>query len=138
MRDLKTRIQSPTYHYTKIQNRLYGEISNYIETTEGMNGTKLAEKLGVTKGYVSQLINNGADHKLSKLIKLSLAIGKIPTLNFVEPDMFLENELEKRKERQPLDLEELNNHMCDLHSIIEIRKEEHSNDFASAKPYSQF
>lgn len=47
-----------------------------------MNRTQLAAHLGVSKGYVSQLLNGEYDHKLSNLIKLSLAFGYVPTLEF--------------------------------------------------------
>ena len=91
MKDITTKMYSPAYHFTKLQNKLYGEINEFL-LAEGMNKTKLADKLGVTKGYISQLLNNGADHKLSKLIKLSLAIGKIPVIEFLEPEVYLKKE----------------------------------------------
>ncbi len=39
---------------------------------ENLTRTKLAEKLHVTKGYVTQVLNGNFDHKLSKLIELAL------------------------------------------------------------------
>ena len=42
----------------------------------------MAEYLGCSKGYVSQLLNGNFDHKLSKLVELSLAIGKAPLLEY--------------------------------------------------------
>ncbi len=47
-----------------------------------INRTQLAEKLGVSKGYVSQLLNGDFDHKLSKLVELSLAFGVVPIIDF--------------------------------------------------------
>ena len=52
--------------------------------SNGLNRTQLAEKLGVSKGYVSQIMNGDSDHRLSKLVELSLAIGLVPNLNFEE------------------------------------------------------
>lgn len=100
MRDLKNLIKSPTYHFTKLQNKLYGELIRYIEGTEGMSKTKFAEKLGVTKGYISQLLNEGADHKLSNFFKLSIAAGKIPRIDFLSPDEFLKEEMHQREENK--------------------------------------
>ncbi len=44
--------------------------------------TELAKQLGVSKGYVSQILNGDYDHKLSKLMELSLAIGYKPRIVF--------------------------------------------------------
>ncbi len=139
MKSLEEKLQSPTYHYTKLQNRLYSEIQNFLLNSDSMNQTKLAEKLGVTKGYVSQIMNNGADHKLSKFIKLSLAIGKIPNIEFVDYHEYYQHEMQNREARIPLDLDEMEKHFCKLDSINKIEKENHSiNYLVSAKPYSEF
>lgn len=138
MNRLEEKIKSPTYHYTKFQNKLYGEIVKYVEQTEGMNRSKLADKLGVTKGYISQIINNGADHKLSKLIKLSLAIGKIPQLEFLSAEEFLSTELQKREDNQPLDLNSMEDKMARIEMAATIKKEDHKHDFSSAKPISAY
>ena len=42
-----------------------------------MNKTQLAEYLGCSKEYVTQLLSGDCDHKINKLIELSLIIGKI-------------------------------------------------------------
>ena len=49
----------------------------------GRNKTQLAEYLGVSKGYVSQLLNGDYDHRLSKFFELSLAFGVIPQIDFI-------------------------------------------------------
>ena len=130
-------MNSPAYHFTKLQNKLYGEVNHFIESTDGMNKTKLAEKLGVTKGYISQILNNGADHKLSKMIKLALAIDKIPVIEFMDPEEYLKKELQNRKERQPLDLEELDKNLTNIHIEIKMEKTEDQHDFSEmTKPYA--
>lgn len=48
-----------------------------------MNRTQLADKLGVSKGYISQVLKGDFDHKISKLVELSLASGKVPLVNFL-------------------------------------------------------
>ena len=40
------------------------------------------EYLGVSKGYVSQLMSMEYDHRLSKLVELSLAFGFTPEIDF--------------------------------------------------------
>lgn len=74
-------IRSKEYWLEKIQNALFVELEDYIEKNN-LNKTKFAEKLGVSKSYLSQVLNGNFDHKLSKLIELSLAIDKIPMVRF--------------------------------------------------------
>jgi transcriptional regulator with XRE-family HTH domain len=51
-----------------------------------MNQTKFVEKLGVTKGYVSQVMNGNFNYTLKKLIELSLAVNKVPVIKFQDID----------------------------------------------------
>ena len=57
-----------------------------------MNKTQLAEYLGCSKGYVTQLLSGDYDHKISKFVELSLAIGKIPEFTFIDVDEYIECE----------------------------------------------
>ena len=74
-------IRSKEYWLEKIQNSLFVELEDYIENNN-LNKTKFADKLGVSKSYLSQVLNGNFDHKLSKLIELSLAIDKVPMVKF--------------------------------------------------------
>ena len=42
----------------------------------------LAVKLGVTKGYISQILNGNFNFTIGKLIELSLAIEMVPDIEF--------------------------------------------------------
>ncbi len=75
----------------KIQIDLFNELSDYMKN-HGLNRTQLAKKLGVSKGYISQVLNGDANHKLSTLIDLSLAMDKAPILNFTDIDQLIEEE----------------------------------------------
>jgi transcriptional regulator with XRE-family HTH domain len=79
----KELYRSTEYWMEGIQNELYRQVEDYMEQ-EGLNRTQLAEKLGVTKGYVSQILNGNFNFTLKKLIEISLAIGKVPVLEFKE------------------------------------------------------
>jgi|SRR5664279_6465212 len=74
-------IKTPEYWMENIQNELYRRVKKYLEDN-GINQTQLAEKLNVTKGYVSQVLNGNFNFTLNKLIELSLAIGLAPDLEF--------------------------------------------------------
>lgn len=74
-------LKSPEYWFENAQNDLYGQVMAYMEK-EGLNQTQLAEQLGVSKGYVSQVIKGEFNYTLKKLIDLSLAIGKVPQIEY--------------------------------------------------------
>ncbi|GAB3491582.1 hypothetical protein GCM10027341_04770 [Spirosoma knui] len=72
---------SREYWITKIQLDLYSQIEQYMNE-QGISRAQLADQLNVTKGYVSQLLNGDFDHKISKLVDLALAIGKVPQIQY--------------------------------------------------------
>jgi transcriptional regulator with XRE-family HTH domain len=80
-------INSKEYWMAQIQMELFAEVEQYL-SVNNMNRTQFAEKLGVSKGYVSQILNGDFNHSLSKLIELSLAIGKVPVFHFEEISTF--------------------------------------------------
>lgn len=85
-------LRSEGYWIAKLQTDLYRELVAYMEKTH-MNSSQLAKHLGCSKGYVSQLLNGNFDHKISKLVELSLAIGKAPILEYKDvSEYILEND----------------------------------------------
>lgn len=84
----KDLILSPEYITTRIQLDLYNCAEQFMEST-GKNRSQLAQHLGVSKGYVTQLLNGDYDHKLSKLVELSLAFGVVPQIRFVPAEDYL-------------------------------------------------
>lgn len=74
-------LKSPDYWVAHIQVSLYNCASKFMDES-GMNRTQLAEHLRVSKGYVSQLLNGGYDHKISKLVDLALKFGFAPKMEF--------------------------------------------------------
>lgn len=81
-------LRSPEYWTAEYQNELYRQITAFMESRH-MNKTQLAEYLGCSKGYVTQLLNGEFDHKLSKFVELSLAINKIPEITFSDVDEYI-------------------------------------------------
>ncbi|MBO4817230.1 MAG: helix-turn-helix transcriptional regulator [Bacteroidales bacterium] len=77
----KELLKSEGYWIAKLQTGLYRELISFMKKTH-KNSSQLAEYLGCSKGYISQLLNGNFDHKLSKLVKLSLAIGKAPIIEY--------------------------------------------------------
>ena len=74
-------LSSPEYWITKIQVALYNCAASFMKKNN-KNKKQLAEQMGVSKSYVTQLFNGNYDHRLSKLIELSLHFGYVPEIKF--------------------------------------------------------
>ena len=72
---------SKEYWLAKIQTQLFSEVQEYIDLKQ-INRTIFSQELGVSKGYVTQVLNGDYDNRISKLVELSLAIGKAPLIEF--------------------------------------------------------
>src|SRR5580692_7515821 len=81
-------LKSPEYWTTEIQLKVFNLIEKY-RTKNGLTKKAIAEKLGVSKGYVTQILNGDFDHKVSKLVELSLAFDKVPILHFVDAAKYI-------------------------------------------------
>lgn len=78
----RNKYDSPAYWMQLMQLMLHDSIKRYLEENR-MSRADFARMLGVSKGYVSQILNGDFDHKLSKLTELALACGMVPRLEFV-------------------------------------------------------
>ena len=82
-------LKSPAYWAARIQMALY-ECAGKFMKKKGMNKKQLAEHLGVSAGYVTQVLNGGYDHRLSKFVELSMDFGYIPKIQFVPIETVVE------------------------------------------------
>jgi transcriptional regulator with XRE-family HTH domain len=87
-------LKSKEYWMVQFQVSLFQEVENYLSENK-ISKTEFAKQLGVSKGYISQILNGNFDHKISKLIELSLAIGKAPKLLLENFDLLSTPEAEK-------------------------------------------
>lgn len=97
---MKTREElmlTKEFWFETLQNDIYRVVSDYI-ANEGINQTQLADKLGVSKGYISQILNGNFNATLKKLIELSLAVGVAPAINFNKLDEYINEDKKKRFE----------------------------------------
>lgn len=76
-------LKSREYWIAKIQLTLYEELETYMQDHK-LNRAQFAERLGVTRGYVSQVLNGDFNHKISKLVDLALAMGKVPEIAYTD------------------------------------------------------
>jgi transcriptional regulator with XRE-family HTH domain len=81
-------LKNPSYWTAGIQMELYRQIEQFMSMHQ-MNKTQMAEYLGCSKGYVTQLLNGDFDHKLSKFVELALAINKVPEISFCDVDEYI-------------------------------------------------
>lgn len=76
------KYEQPAYWTQNIQYVLNGMLHAYLKDNK-LSQTELAERLGVSKGYISQILNGNFDHKLSKLVELALSCEMVPKFEFV-------------------------------------------------------
>ena len=84
-------LSSPEYWFEDAQNELYRQVVEFMEN-ELLNQTQLAKKLGVTKGYVSQILKGEFNYTLKKLIEISLAVGQVPKIEYVPITKVIEDD----------------------------------------------
>ena len=84
-------LSSPEYWFENAQNELYRQVIEYKER-KGINQTQLAEELGVTKGYVSQILKGEFNYTLKTLIDISLAIGVVPKIEYTALSEVIESD----------------------------------------------
>ncbi len=84
-------LKSREYWITKIQIEMFEMIENY-RTEKKINRTQLAKELNFTKGYISQVLNGDFNYKISTLVDMALAVGKVPILKFEDEYKYIEND----------------------------------------------
>jgi transcriptional regulator with XRE-family HTH domain len=88
-------LRSKEFWMVEVQNDLYGIMDDYMKKNN-LNRVKLAEKLGVSKGYITQIFKGDFDHKISKLIELALASEKVPLIKFVDIKEYITNDANEK------------------------------------------
>jgi transcriptional regulator with XRE-family HTH domain len=83
--DISNKYNSPAYWTQLIQISLYNHIKKYLQDNN-LSQSEFAAQLGVSKGYVSQILNGDFDHKLSKLVELAIACNLVPKFEFLPMD----------------------------------------------------
>jgi transcriptional regulator with XRE-family HTH domain len=91
-------LSSPAYWFEKAQNELFRQFHYYMEK-EKINQTQLGERLGITKGRVSQILQGQSNFSMKTLMELVLSIGIIPKINYIpiEDEVYSDMEFAKAK-----------------------------------------
>lgn len=80
-------LKRPNYLLTKYQNEIFRQLVSYMNSNK-FSQKDIAEKLNVSNSYVSQVLNGNFNFTLKKLIEFGLMMGKVPSLEFLNPDEF--------------------------------------------------
>lgn len=91
-------LHSPEYWFEDAQNELYRQVVEFMER-ENLNQTELAQRLGVTKGYISQILKGNFNYTLKKLIELSIAIGQVPFIHYKPIKQVIEEDAKPRRSK---------------------------------------
>jgi transcriptional regulator with XRE-family HTH domain len=84
-------LQSKEYWTEKIKLELFEMVTQFKETNN-LTIENLADRLGVTKGYVSQILNGNFDHKISKLVDLALACNMVPVIKYEPISQYIQDD----------------------------------------------
>lgn len=97
-------LKSSEYWIEIIQNKVYNDLMEYIERN-GASNKDLANILGISKGRVSQIFSgDNLNFRLDTLVKLCLAIEKIPSFQMEDIEKYIEADL---KETEPIIFKEI-------------------------------
>jgi predicted XRE-type DNA-binding protein len=92
-------LNQASYWVEGINGSIYDSIITYMENND-LNRTKLAMHLGISKGRVSQILNDGEiNFSLEKIIEIAIKVDKFPVFDFINKDVFLEKEKEKENSK---------------------------------------
>lgn len=97
-------VQTSEYWFETIQNEIFRQVDAYLKENK-LTQTQFAEQLGVSKGYISQVMKGEFNYTLKKLIELSLAVGKTPVLEFKPLEEIIQS---SEKEADPIQDSTLN------------------------------
>ena len=81
-------LNQPSYWVEGINSFLYNAILEYMEDNN-MNRTELASHLGISKGRVSQILNDGEiNFSIEKVVQIALKINKFPIFELKDKNSY--------------------------------------------------
>jgi len=80
---------SPEFWEENIKTEIFNVVQDFL-TDNSLTRKDFADKVGVSKGYISQVLNGDSDHRLSKLVALALNAKKAPYIYLKDIDEVLQ------------------------------------------------
>lgn len=93
-------VRGEGYWMETIQQAVYEALLAYMDK-HSLNQTELANKLGFTRGYVSQLMNGNFNLSQKKIIQLLLKMDMVPDLRIRTVDDYLASSDGAKAKRAP-------------------------------------
>ncbi|TWP29377.1 XRE family transcriptional regulator [Apibacter muscae] len=88
---LEKILETPSYWVEAINGELYNSIVEYMKKNN-MNQTQLAEYFNISKGRISQILNDGdINFKIEKIIEIALKVDKFPIIKLEDKEIYLES-----------------------------------------------
>lgn len=82
-------LREPSYWIESVNSMLYDAIINYMES-KNLNRTQLANELQVSKGRISQILNDGEiNFSIHKIVEIALKIGVFPHFELIDQQKYL-------------------------------------------------
>ena len=89
-------VRSREYWVAQLQIKLYETLKEYLRANN-LTQSQFADEMGVNKSYVSQVLNGAFDHKISKYIDLMMACNKVPVINTMSIDEYIDEDSRQLK-----------------------------------------
>lgn len=87
--NLSKIMDQPAYWVEAFNGELYDAIAKYMNENN-INRKQLSEKLGISKGRVSQILNGNINFSIEKFVEISLKIDKYPCLELKSKSKYME------------------------------------------------
>lgn len=93
-------LNQPSYWVEGINSFLYTAIIEYMEIND-MNRTDLATYLGLSKGRISQILNDGEiNFSIEKVVQIALKVDKFPIFEFKDKTAYLRNSNSEKRDKK--------------------------------------
>ncbi len=114
--NLEKILNQPSYWVEGINGVLYNAIIEFMEKNE-LNRTQLAQILGISKGRVSQILNDGEiNFSIEKIVEISIKVGKYPVFELEDSTAYLKK-LNDTKQFKSIRISNLNEYATDVFEL---------------------
>lgn len=114
--NLEKILNQPSYWIEGINGVLYNAIIEFMEKNN-FNRTQLAQNLGISKGRVSQILNDGEiNFSIEKIVEISIKVGKYPVFELEDSNVHLKK-LNDTKQFKSIRISNFNDYSTNLFEI---------------------
>lgn len=115
-KNLEKILNQPSYWIEGINGVLYNGIVEFMEKNN-FNRTQLAQNLGISKGRVSQILNDGEiNFSIEKIVEIAIKVGKYPVFELEDSDVYLKR-LNDTKQFKSIRISNFNDYSTNLFEV---------------------